>query len=237
MVSRRPDARVAGILCSRRWLPPLSPIQFTYGDYATWQQEREASKAARSQLRYWVDSLRDAPPFIDLPADHVRPASFTFDGAVHSTLIDEPLTAELRQLSRKRGATLFMTCLSAFFVLLHRMTRQSDLVIGTPVAGRGRLETEQLIGFFVNLLPLRAQIRESSRSRTCSRPSANACWDVAAPGNTVRSDCRSRLPQSGSEPSSVVRYPVQLSLTSHPPSPGILVCGRSLKKFRWHFAL
>ena len=139
--------------------PPLSPIQFAYGDYATWQQECDASEAARSHLQYWVDSLHDAPPFIDLPADHVRPASFTFDGAVHSTLIDESLTAELRQLSRKRGATLFMTCLSASFVLLHRMTRQSDLVIGTPVAGRGRLETEQLIGFFVNLLPLRAQLK------------------------------------------------------------------------------
>lgn len=96
--------------------------------------------------------------FLKLPTDHRRPALSTQRGASHYLKLDETLTVALKALSRQAGATLFMTLLAAFQVLLHHLTGQDDIAVGSPMAGRNRAELEKLIGFFVNMLVLRADL-------------------------------------------------------------------------------
>ncbi|BBA33066.1 putative linear pentadecapeptide gramicidin synthetase LgrB [Methylocaldum marinum] len=136
-------------------LPPL-PIQ--YADYAQWQRTRLSGEVLDRQLRYWQQQLAGAPTLLELPTDHPRPPVQRFHGATRPLALDPALTQALRALSRRLGATLFMTLLSAFLTLLARYSRQDDLVVGTPVANRNRRETEGLIGFFVNTLVLRVDL-------------------------------------------------------------------------------
>ena len=137
---------------------PLAELPIQYADYAAWQREWLSGDALERQLEYWRGLLRDAPAALELPAERSRPTRQTSAGARHSLFVGEELSAALRQLSRREGATLFMVLLAAFDVLLLRYTGQSDIVVGTPVAGRSRGETEGLIGFFVNMLALRANL-------------------------------------------------------------------------------
>src|SRR5262249_34692033 len=95
---------------------------------------------------------------LELPIDHPRPATQTFMGASHRIHLPEALVRALKSLSRGEDATLFMTCLAAFNVLLHRYSGQDDLVVGSPIAGRARAEVQGLIGFFVNMLVLRTDV-------------------------------------------------------------------------------
>src|SRR5262249_32008798 len=103
------------------------------------------------ELAYWREQLAEATT-LQLPADHARSGVQTFQGAHTSLILTPDLSAELKQLSRREGATLFMTLLSAFNILLQRYTGQKDIVIGSPVAGRSKSATEGLIGSFVNVL-------------------------------------------------------------------------------------
>jgi non-ribosomal peptide synthetase component F len=136
---------------------PCLPIQ--YADYAVWQRATLDQAIIDRELAFWKHELAGAPPFLDLPTDHPRPLVQTQHGdAVHLT-IPALLTDRVRALSRARGATLFMSLLAAFDVVLARYTHQDTVVVGTPVAGRTRAETEGLIGFFINSLALRADVR------------------------------------------------------------------------------
>src|SRR5262249_2458714 len=133
---------------------PLSELPIQYADYAVWQREQLQGEALAEQLAYWKAQLADLPT-LQLPTDHPRPAGPSFRGA-HRTFSPPPeLAARLRELSRREGATLFMTLLAAFQVLLSRYSGQQDIVVGSPIAGRTRAEVEGLIGFFVNTLVLR----------------------------------------------------------------------------------
>jgi amino acid adenylation domain-containing protein len=136
-------------------LPEL-PIQ--YADFAHWQRDWLQGEVLETQLSYWKQQLLGAPPLLELPVDHPRPAVQAFHGAHQSILLPRTVGDGLKALSRKEGVTLFMTLLAAFQVLLHRYTNQEDLVIGTPIANRNRLEIERLIGFFVNTLVLRTDL-------------------------------------------------------------------------------
>src|SRR5207249_10097416 len=98
------------------------------------------------------------PLVLDLPADRPRPAVRSHRGARHRIELSERLSDELRRLARREGATLFMAVLAAFTILLQRYTGQDDLLVGTPIANRTRLEIEGLIGFFVNTLVLRSDL-------------------------------------------------------------------------------
>ena len=109
------------------------------------------------QLAYWKQQLTGAPP-LDLPVDHPRPAVPSSRGARQSLSLGPALTGALEALSRRENVTLFMTLLAAFQTLLHRYTGQADLVVGSPVAHRPRAELEGLIGCFVNILALRADL-------------------------------------------------------------------------------
>ncbi len=136
-------------------LPDL-PIQ--YADYASWQRERLAGGAFDKHLAYWRDHLAGAPTVLDLPTDRPRPSTQTFHGATYSTLLPTDVMAALKRLSQDENTTLYMTLLAAFQTLLHRYTGRDDLLVGSPIAGRTRVETEPLIGFFVNTLVLRGDL-------------------------------------------------------------------------------
>ncbi|WP_222870843.1 non-ribosomal peptide synthetase/type I polyketide synthase, partial [Micromonospora sp. MP36] len=136
---------------------PLPELAVQYGDYARWQRSRMADTDS-DDMRYWRRQLDGVASVLEVPTDRPRPPVQTFDGAV-STRILPPRTAdELRRFSQARGATLAMTVLAALKALLWRYTGQADICVGTPVAGRVRAELEPMVGFFVNMLPLRTVI-------------------------------------------------------------------------------
>src|SRR5581483_317337 len=135
---------------------PEPPVQ--YADYAVWQQQWLRGETLERQLTYWKAQLEGAPALLELPTDSPRPAVQCGRGGEVSVLLPAWLRDELKALSRREGATLFMTLLAAFEVLLWRYSGQEQVVIGTPIAGRTRVETEGLIGFFVNTLALRADL-------------------------------------------------------------------------------
>ena len=134
---------------------PVLPVQ--YADYAIWQRERLQGEVLEKQLSYWREQLKDLP-ILDLPTDRPRPALQSFRGAQLHFELPATLTKGLEELSQRAGVTLFMTLLAAFQVLLKRYSGQDDVVVGSPIAGRNRVEVEGLIGFFVNTLVLRTDL-------------------------------------------------------------------------------
>jgi amino acid adenylation domain-containing protein len=137
---------------------PLEELPIQYADYAVWQRGWLRSGGLEKQLAYWRRQLDGAPPVLELPTDRPRPAVPGGRGARQSFTLGRELTDALSALSRQEGATLFMTLLAAYQVLLGRYARQREVVVGTPVAGRNRAETEGLIGFFVNMLAMRGDL-------------------------------------------------------------------------------
>ncbi|HLM68822.1 MAG TPA: condensation domain-containing protein, partial [Longimicrobium sp.] len=136
-------------------LPDL-PIQ--YADYAAWERERLRGGAVDRQLAYWRERLADAPALLELPADRPRPAVQSYRGGRERGELSGALVDRLAALARGEGATLYMVLLAAFQVLLSKYAGTDDVVVGSPIAGRTRAETEGLIGFFVNTLALRTDL-------------------------------------------------------------------------------
>ncbi|KAF9996659.1 hypothetical protein BGZ65_007764, partial [Modicella reniformis] len=137
---------------------PLSPLAIQYPDYAAWQQQWFTGDQLKNQVEYWRTTLADAPVLIDLPTDHPRPPQQSYVGSRVPIVLDAELTSALRRFSQKHGVTLFMTILTAWSVVLSRLSGQDDIVIGTPSANRGHHEIEPLIGLFVNTLALRVDL-------------------------------------------------------------------------------
>ena len=127
------------------------------------------------QLDYWKSQLRDVAEVLDLPTDRPRPAVQSFRGSRQSLRLSETLTGALKALSRREGVTLYTTLLAVFQTLLHRYTGQTDIVVGTPVAGRTRVELEGLIGLFVNTLVMRTDLSGDPSFRQLLR----RVWKVA----------------------------------------------------------
>jgi len=135
-------------------LPEL-PIQ--YLDFAQWQRDWLQGEVLKQQLSYWKKQLKDVP-ILQLPTDRPRPPVQSFRGARQSIVLSKQLTEEVKALSRREKASLFMTLLAVFKVLLYRYTGQENIVVGSPIANRGRVEFEELIGFFLNTLALRTDL-------------------------------------------------------------------------------
>ena len=140
--------------------PQLPMLEIQYADYAIWQRTYLQGEILRTKLNYWLQKLTGVAP-LQLPSDYTMPAVQSNRGAVKSFSLDKQISVQLQQVSRQLGATLFMTLLAAFKVLLNRYTGQSDICVGTPTANRGSGEVEGLIGFFVNTLALRSQVNSS----------------------------------------------------------------------------
>ena len=137
---------------------PLAELPIQYADYAAWQRKWLAGEVLEAELQYWKNKLASAPSVLELPTDRPRPAIQSYLGAMESLKLRPELTAQLKQLSRRESVTLFMTLLAGFNILLWRFSGQDDILIGTPIAGRNRMEAEGLIGFFVNTLVLRTDL-------------------------------------------------------------------------------
>jgi amino acid adenylation domain-containing protein len=136
--------------------PSLSELPIQYADYALWQRQHLTADREAAELDYWKRQLADLPK-LRLPV-HFAAAETTYRGAREFFRLDAARTSGLGQIARETGATLFMTLLAAFQVLLARYSGQDDIVVGLPVAGRTRPETEGLIGFFLNTLCLRTSL-------------------------------------------------------------------------------
>ena len=133
----------------------LPELEIQYADWAAWQRELLQGVYLEKQLEYWRQQLAGAPPLLILPTDRARPAVQTFSGERRRRQLPGDLQERLSELSRREGATLFMTLLAAFQTLLYRYSGSEDLVVGSPSANRNLSETKNLIGFFVNTLTLR----------------------------------------------------------------------------------
>ncbi|MEY2932531.1 MAG: hypothetical protein RL033_3280, partial [Pseudomonadota bacterium] len=134
---------------------PLPPLRRQYADYALWQRGWLDGPIRARQLEHWRTRLAGAPGSLALRTDYPRPATQSFRGRSFGFELGAALTARLRELGQRHGSTLFQTLLTGFAALLARHTGEQDLVLGTPIANRTRLEFEPLIGFFVNTLALR----------------------------------------------------------------------------------
>ena len=134
---------------------PLTKLPIQYADYAVWQREWLTGGVLDKQLNYWKQQLAGANPVLELPADKPRPPVQTYNGARQSTSLSQSLSDGLKQLCHQQGVTLYMVLLAAFQTLLYRYSKQEDILVGSPIAGRNRIEVEWLIGFFVNTLVLR----------------------------------------------------------------------------------
>ncbi|HTG36419.1 MAG TPA: condensation domain-containing protein, partial [Thermoanaerobaculia bacterium] len=137
---------------------PLPELPVQYADYSAWQRARLSGEALERELGFWRQRLDGAPAVLELPLDRPRPAVRSARGGWVPVRLSPELGRSLVELSRRSGATPFMTLLAGLDVLLGRYSGQEDLTVGTPVAGRTRLETEGLIGFFVNTLALRVDL-------------------------------------------------------------------------------
>ncbi|WP_143495563.1 condensation domain-containing protein, partial [Pseudomonas sp. PE-S1G-1] len=141
--------------------PVELPIQ--YADYAVWQRQWMDAGERERQLAYWTNVLGAEQPLLELPADRPRPARQSFAGARLAVQLPQALGQQLRQLALGEGCSLFMLLLASFQGLLHRYSGQSDIRVGVPVANRNRVETEGLIGFFVNTQVLKAEVDPQQR--------------------------------------------------------------------------
>ncbi|MEH2395749.1 MAG: amino acid adenylation domain-containing protein [Nostoc sp.] len=137
---------------------PLSDLTIQYADFVVWQRQWLQGEIREHQLAYWQQQLNGLPPIVSLPTDFPRPLVSTYRGARHFLSLSTPVTKELQELSRREGATLFMTLLTAFQTLLFYYTGQDDIAIGSLVANRHRPELEKMLGFFANTIVLRTDL-------------------------------------------------------------------------------
>jgi len=157
----------------------ISDLPIQYGDFAVWQRKSLQYDRLESDLSYWRNRLSGIPPS-ELPPDRARPPIQTYRGAKKSQVLSSGTSNSLDALSRQERATLFTTLLSAFIVHLRRNIGRADVLIGTDVANRSRVETENLIGFFVNLLPVHARVSGDPTFRELLRDLRDTMFEAYA---------------------------------------------------------
>jgi hypothetical protein len=139
--------------------PALPELPIQYSDFAQWQRQWLQGEALESRVTYWKQQLAGVP-LLELPSDRPRPPVQTYNGGHQPVVVSRHLTEALRDLGRREGATLYMVVMAAFNLLLYRYSGQEDITIGSSAAGRSRLETENLIGFFINNLVVRTDLSD-----------------------------------------------------------------------------
>jgi amino acid adenylation domain-containing protein len=137
---------------------PLAELPLQYADYTMWQRGWLSGDTLEREVGYWRERLAGAPPVLELPVDRQRPSMQSFRGGQRSLHLARPLAERLLSLARRQGATLFMLLVAGFQALLSRLSGQTDVSVGTAVAGRNQTALEELIGFFVNTLVLRTDL-------------------------------------------------------------------------------
>lgn len=158
---------------------PLPELPIQYTDFSVWQGHRLTDVALETQLNYWRQQLRGLSALM-LPTDYPRNNIYSNQGARHSFIVPLSLVEDLKKLSRREHVTLFTTLLTTFKILLSRYTGHEDITVGVPVAGRTQLETESLIGYFVNLLVLRVALPDTIKFRDALHRVGDAALDAYA---------------------------------------------------------
>ncbi|MBO4207992.1 non-ribosomal peptide synthetase/MFS transporter [Micromonospora echinofusca] len=217
--------------------PHLPDLPIRYGDYAAWQRDRVTTGDLAAAREYWRRQLAGITP-LELPVDHPRGAAQTFTGASHHFRLDRSLLDALQPLADRTGATVYMTVLAAYQVLLLRHTGQPDFAVGSPVAGRALPELARLVGMFVNMLPMRAALADDptfAEALTRVRDTALDAWShqdlpfeqVVQELETVRDPSRSPVfqtvfvlqPEPGQQPAdgslTATRFPFDLHATRY----------------------
>ncbi|HEX2925216.1 MAG TPA: amino acid adenylation domain-containing protein, partial [Ruminiclostridium sp.] len=143
---------------SQNKLSPLPALPIQYTDYAVWQKELFEKDIFREEIEYWKQKLSGAKTVLELQTDYPRPPVQTYHGDRKYITLPSEICQPLRELSLQKGVSLYMTLLSAFTILLYRYTRQDDILVGSPIANRDQVETEGLIGLFVNTLVMRTDL-------------------------------------------------------------------------------
>ncbi|MEN1970719.1 condensation domain-containing protein, partial [Lentibacillus sp. N15] len=133
----------------------LPELKIHYKDFAVWEDQWIQSEGFEQQENYWLNVFSDSVPVLELPTDYPRPDMQSFEGSHLAFVLDEKITRSLKQLASETGTTLYMLLLSAYNILLHKYTNQSDILVGTPVAGRPHPDVQSMTGMFVNTLVMR----------------------------------------------------------------------------------
>jgi amino acid adenylation domain-containing protein len=143
----------------------LAELAVQYADYARWQRDWLQDEVLNDEVTFWKRQLDGAPTLLELETDHPRQFLRTLRGAHHPVVFSPEVSQWLREFHQQEGATLFMTLMAGFHALLLRYTGQSSILVGTPIAGRSRVELEPMIGFFVNMIPIRTNFSSSPSFR------------------------------------------------------------------------
>jgi len=148
---------------------PLPELDIQYTDYAAWQRKWLTDNIIQSQLSFWKNYLQNAPLLLEIQTDRPRPLVQTYNGEQIKFVFSESVTKKLHSLCKVSGVTMFTTLMATIHLLMSRYSRQDDICIGTPIAGRNRSETENLFGFFVNTLIIRTDLSKNPSFKTLVR--------------------------------------------------------------------
>ncbi|MCW3072739.1 MAG: hypothetical protein JWO44_2629 [Bacteroidetes bacterium] len=146
-----------------RTVPLPEPLRVQYKDYAAWQNKQLAGEKVKAHQQFWLSRFKNAAPVLELPTDFKRPAEKSFKGNTIGAVVSKELTSGLNKLSLDHGASLYMTILALINTLMHRYSKQEDIVIGFPIAGREHTDLENQLGFYVNTLALRTAFSKDDR--------------------------------------------------------------------------
>ncbi|HEX8351362.1 MAG TPA: condensation domain-containing protein [Pyrinomonadaceae bacterium] len=195
---------------------PLAPLAVQYADYAHWQRQHLQGATYDGLLDYWRRELAGCEFVLPLPTSRPRPPRQTFNGAYQTLVMPAELGARLEELSRRENVTLYMTLLAAYQVLLHGLTGREDVLVGSAVAGRDRVETEALIGCFINLVVLRGRLGGDPTFRELVGRTSGAALDAFAHQEMPFGRLAAEL-----QPAPDPRYTplVQTNFTIHPAPP------------------
>jgi len=134
---------------------PLSPLRIQYKDYAAWQQQQLSGDVLHAHKTYWLNQMEGELPVLDIAGDKPRPALKTYNGGIINKKLGRQLCEGIRSFTHQQGGTLYMGLLAAVYTLLYKYTGQKDIIVGSPIAGRGHIDLEDQIGFYINALALR----------------------------------------------------------------------------------
>ena len=164
----------------KRQSPTLPPLTIHYADYAAWQRDCLQGPALQPLLDYWTTTLANIPSFLSLPTDRPRPPVQTYRGARFNRMLCPTVRQHLNDVSQAEGCTFFMTLLAVFQILLARHSGQDDIVVGTPIANRPRIELEGIIGLFLNTLVIRTNLSGAPTFRTLLHRVKESCLGAFA---------------------------------------------------------
>lgn len=158
--------------------PILPELPVQYSDFSHWQQTQDKNGTFLDDIAYWQNELGDFLPVLQLPNDFPRPATMVSQGGSEPFQLNKELVDELIHIGRKNDATLFMVVLAAYIILVHRYSKQDEIILGIPISGRNNPEIANLIGFFVNSLPVKFKLSPSMSFSDLLKHVRNQCLDA-----------------------------------------------------------